>query len=44
MFNYAVALEYQGEYEQALEAFEAYTAQFGSDEQAEHEIAFLRTR
>ena len=44
MFNYAVALEYQGEYEQALEAFEAYTAQFGSDEQAELEIAFLRTR
>lgn len=43
-FNYAVALEYQGEYAKALEAFESYVAQFGADDQAEHEIAFLRTR
>lgn len=43
-FNHAVALEYQGNYEEALKAFEAYVAQYGSDEKAEHEIAFLRTR
>lgn len=43
-FNYAVALEYQGEYAKALEVFESYVAQFGADDQAEHEIAFLKTR
>ena len=43
-FNRAVALEYQGNYEEALKAFDAYVAQYGSDEKAEHEIAFLRTR
>lgn len=44
MFNRAVALEYQGNYEEALAAFEEYTARFGQDEQAEHEMEFLRTR
>ena len=43
-FNRAAALEYQGNYEEALKAFEAYVAQYGSDEKAEHEIAFLKTR
>ena len=44
MFNRAVALEYQGEYQQALAAFEEYTARFGQDDKAQHEIDFLRTR
>lgn len=44
MFNRAVALEYQGNYQEALAAFEEYTAKFGEDQQAEHEIEFLKTR
>ncbi|MGI5984098.1 MAG: hypothetical protein ACOX8F_11890 [Sakamotonia sp.] len=43
-FNQAVCLEYMGQYQKALELFQAYTEEFGSDEEAEHEIAFLKTR
>ncbi|MCI8453098.1 MAG: tetratricopeptide repeat protein [Lachnospiraceae bacterium] len=44
LFNEAVCYEYLGEYEKALERFSAYVEEFGSDAQAEHEIAFLVTR
>lgn len=43
-FNRAVALEYQRDYAGALKAFESYVSQYGSDDRAEHEIAFLKTR
>lgn len=43
-FNQAVCYEYLGQYEQALALFEQYVKVYGSDEQAEHEIAFLKTR
>lgn len=43
-FNEAVCYEYLGQYEEALRLFEAYVAEYGSDEAAEHEIAFLVTR
>ena len=43
-FNEAVCCEYLGQYEQALSLFQAYEAEFGSDEQTAHEIAFLVTR
>lgn len=43
-FNEAVCYEYLGNWSKALELFEAYVAEFGNDEKAEHEIAFLRTR
>ena len=43
-FNRAVALEYQRDYAGALKAFESYISQYGSDDRAEHEIAFLKTR
>ncbi len=43
-FNEAVCYEYLGEFAKALELFRAYVAEFGSDERAEHEIAFLETR
>lgn len=43
-FNEAVCYEYLGDYQKALELFRAYVAEFGSDERAEHEIAFLETR
>lgn len=43
-FNQAVCYEYLGQWEKALSLFEGYTAAFGSDERAEHEIAFLKTR
>ncbi|MCI8512042.1 MAG: tetratricopeptide repeat protein [Lachnospiraceae bacterium] len=44
LFNEAVCYEYLGDYEKALELFSAYVEEFGSDAQAEHEIAFLVTR
>lgn len=44
LFNEAVCYEYLGNWSKALELFEAYVAEFGSDEKAQHEIAFLRTR
>ena len=35
---------YMHDYEGALAAFEGYVSQYGSSPEAEHEIAFLRTR
>ena len=43
-FNQAVCYEYLGEFSKALELFRQYVSEFGSDEAAEHEIAFLVTR
>lgn len=43
-FNQAVIYEYQGLYQKALNAFEAYVAEFGPDEAAQKEIIFLQTR
>ena len=43
-FNEAVCYEYLGDFAKALELFQAYVAEYGSDERAEHEIAFLETR
>ena len=43
-FLQAVSEEYLGNYEEALRLFEAYVAEYGPDEAAEHEMAFLRTR
>lgn len=43
-FNEAVCYEYLGDFSKALELFRAYVAEYGSDERAEHEIAFLETR
>ncbi|MCC8126191.1 MAG: tetratricopeptide repeat protein [Clostridiales bacterium] len=43
-YNQAVAYEYRGEYEKALELFEEYIARFGSDENVEKEITFLQSR
>lgn len=44
VYNRAVAYEYLSEYKKALELFEDYVSVFGSNEDAEHEIAFLKTR
>lgn len=43
-FNEAVCYEYLGQYEKALSLFQAYIETYGSEERAEHEIAFLVTR
>ena len=43
-YNLAVCHEYRQEYEKALEEFKAYRDTYGSDEDVEHEIAFLETR
>lgn len=43
-FNEAVAYERMGDYGRAKELFEAYTAQYGEDERARRELAFLQTR
>ena len=43
-FNQAVCYEYLGQYEKALELFKSYEEQYGQDEKADHEIAFLVTR
>lgn len=43
-FNEAVCYEYLSRYDEALSRFRAYLEEFGSDEKAEHEIAFLVTR
>lgn len=43
-FNEAVCHEYLGQYEKALSLFQAYIETYGSEEKAEHEIAFLVTR
>lgn len=44
VYNRAVAYEYLSQYQKALELFEDYVNVFGSNEDAEHEIAFLKTR
>lgn len=43
-YNKAVAYEYLYQYQKALELFQEYVDAFGTDERAEHEIAFLKTR
>ncbi len=43
-YNLAVAYEYRGEYGTALDLFEDYVSRFGSDENVEKEITFLRSR
>ena len=43
-FNQAVCYEYLSQYEKALELFRSYEEQYGQDEKADHEIAFLVTR
>lgn len=43
-FNQAVAYEYKGEFSKALELFERYNVTYGPSEQADREIAFLKTR
>lgn len=43
-FNQAAAYEYKGEFSKALELFEKYNSTYGPDEQADREIAFLKTR
>ena len=44
VYNRAVAYEYLSEYKKALGLFEDYVSVFGPNEDAEHEIAFLKTR
>lgn len=43
-FYQAACYEYLGQWEKALVLFESYVAEYGSDEKAEHEIEFLKTR
>ena len=43
-YNRAVACEHLQQYDKALAMFEDFVKEFGSDEDAEHEIAFLKTR
>ncbi len=43
-FNAAVCYEYLGQYDKAISMFESYTDEFGDDERAEHELAFLSSR
>ncbi len=43
-FNRAVALEYMGNYSEAIEEFESYMEMYGVDDKATHEIDFLKTR
>ncbi len=43
-FNEAAAWEYKHDYAKALQLFEAYVENYGADETAEREIAFLKTR
>ena len=42
--RYLFGLGLSTDVDKALELFQAYTEEFGSDEAAEHEIAFLKTR
>lgn len=44
LYNQAATYEYLGDYGKALELFESYIAQYGSDEKAEREITFLKSR
>lgn len=43
-YNRAVAYEYLQQYDKALALFEEYVSVFGGDEDAQHEIDFLRSR
>lgn len=43
-FNRAVTYEYQGDFQRALTELEAYVSEYGSNEEAAREIAFLKTR
>lgn len=43
-YNKAVCLEYSGQYRAAQTEFEHYISVFGADENAQHEIDFLKTR
>ena len=43
-FNEAVCYEFLGDFAKALELFRAYVAEYGTNEQVAHEIAFLETR
>lgn len=43
-YNEAAVWEYKGDFARALELFEAYAAQYGSNEAVEREITFLKTR
>ncbi len=43
-YNLAVAYEYCGDYQTALGLFEDYVSRFGSDENVDKEITFLRSR
>lgn len=42
IFNQASSYEFLGQYEKALEIFESYIENFGEDEDARHEIYFLK--
>lgn len=44
LFNQAVVYEYQGEFVKARELMEQYVTAAGSDEEAERELEFLKTR
>ena len=44
VYNKAVCLEYSGQYRAAQAEFEHYISVFGADENAQHEIDFLKTR
>ncbi len=43
-FNQAVTYERLGQFQTALQYFQAYVAQYGADEAAQKEITFLQTR
>ncbi len=43
-FHEAVVWEYQGDYAKALELLEAYAEAYGSEEEIQREITFLKTR
>lgn len=44
LFNRAVACEYMGDFVQAREYMEQYTAAYPDDDKAQRELAFLKTR
>ena len=43
-YNIAVCYEHKQDYETAMELFREYEEQYGSDEDIDHEIAFLQSR
>ena len=44
LYCQASCLEYLGRFEEALAAFEKYIGLYGSNEEIDHEIEFLKTR